>query len=69
MPTILPLLQEIRQLAAILAKNAIAKFWPVTHTNPSLGNLLRKEKARCKEVVLQCLQQEPNRGVAAQVRF
>lgn len=65
--TSVPLSQEIRLLAAILAKNAIAKFWPVTHTNPLLGTLLREEKMRSRNMILQVLQEEPDRGVAAQV--
>ena len=60
-------LQETRLLAAILAKNAVAKFWPAGGTHPLLIPVVAGEKARCRERVMDCLRSEPLERIATQV--
>lgn len=62
-------LQETRLLAAILAKNAVAKFWPSGLSSPILVRLMHDETGGCREKVMECLQNEPSDRVASQVRI
>ena len=60
-------MQETRLLAAILAKNAVAKFWPAGGTHPLLIPVVAGEKAMCRERVMDCLRSEPLERIATQV--